>query len=162
MVAVPWGMPIGRVRFKRSAGCFLVLACLCIVESTCSSPVAQSHIDANVPDAASFDTLMQRDLSAYFEKTLETSGKIHVDYQLLRKGPTQTGISYPKFYVWAKVSSGSRVVTEGAVRVAAVDGALFTVTNFIGKDQILAEPEKVNTVFPAALNATIIGLAAAK
>src|ERR1700722_12718152 len=155
-------MPIGRVRFKRSAGCFLVLACLCIVESPASSPVAQSHIDANVPDAASFDTLMQRDLSAYFEKTLETSGKIHVDYQLLRKGPTQTGISYPKFYVWAKVSSGSRVVTEGAVRVAAVDGALFTVTNFIGKDQILAEPEKVNTVFPTALNATIIGLAAAK
>jgi hypothetical protein len=133
-----------------------------MVECTCSSPVAQSHMDANVPDAASFDILMQRDLSAYFEKTLETSGKVHVDYQLLRKGPTQTGVSYPKFYVWAKVSNGGHVVTEGAARVAAVNRTRFTVTDFLGRDQILAEPEKVNMVFPSALNARIVEFAAAK
>jgi hypothetical protein len=154
---------MGRIKFKmRSAGCLLLLAGLCITESACDSPVAQSHIDANVPDSTSFDAFMERDLTVYFEKTLETSGKIHVDYQLLRKGSTQTGISYPKFYVWAKIFSGSRILTEGAVSVAAVDGTQFTVTDFLGKDQIAAEPEKINTIFPAALNAKILALAATK
>jgi hypothetical protein len=138
------------------------MAGLWITECACESPVAQSHIDANVPDATSFDTLMERDLSAYFEKTLETSGRIHVDYQLLRKGPTQTGISYPKFYVWAKILDGSRILAEGAVRVEAVDGTQFTVTHFLGKDQIAADPEKIATVFPSALKAEILALAAAK
>lgn len=156
-------MPIGRPKFKmRSAGYLLLLAGLFITQCACESPVAQSHIDANVPDATSFGTLMERDLSAYFEKTLETRGKIHVGYQLLREGPTQTGISYPKFYVWAKIFSGSRILTEGAVRVAAVDGTQFTVTDFLSKEQIAAEPEKIKTVFPTALNAKILALAAAK
>lgn len=146
----------------RSAGCLLLLAGLCITECACESQVAQSHIDANIPDGTSFDPLMERDLNAYFGKTLEISGKIHVDYQLLRNGPTQTGIGYPKFYVWARVFNGSRVLTEGAVRVAAVDGAQFTVTDFLGKEQIAAEPEKISTVFPAALKAKILALAAAK
>jgi len=105
---------------------------------------------------------MERDLSAYFERRLGTSDKIHVDYHLLREGPTQTGISYPKFYVWAKILSGSRVLAEGAVRVEAVDRTQFTVTHFFGKDQIAADPEKISTVFPAALKAKILALAAAK
>lgn len=105
---------------------------------------------------------MERDLHAYFEKTLSTTDKIHVQYQLLRDGPTQTGIGYPKFYVWAKIFSGDRVLTEGAVRVAAVDRTQFDVTGFLDKGQIAAEPEKVKSVFPSALNEQILTLAAAK
>ena len=156
-------MPIGRFKLRtRSLGYVVLLAGLCITECACESPVAQSHIDANVPDATSFSTVMERDLSAHFEKTLDTRGRIRVEYQLLRTGPTQTGISYPKFYVWTTIFSGSRILTEGAARVAAVDGTQFNVMDFLGKDDIAAEPEKVNTIFPAALNAKILALAAAK
>jgi hypothetical protein len=140
----------------------VLLASICLTQPACQSPVAQSHIDANVPDAKVFGPLMERDLQAYFEKTLDTTDKIHVQYQLLRDGPTQTGISYPKFYVWAKILSGNRILTEGAVRVAAVNGTQFNVTDFLGKDQIAAEPEKVKSVFPSALNEKILTLAAAK
>ncbi len=140
----------------------LLLAVICPSESACLSPVAQSHIDANVPDTKSFDTLMKRDLGAYFEKTLKTPDKVRVEYQLLRDGPTQTGISYPKFYVWATVFSGARNLTEGAVRVAAVDRTQFTVTDFLSKDQIVAEPEKIKSVFPPALNEKILSLATTK
>ena len=115
-----------------------------------------------MPDAKVFGPLMERNLRACFEKTLGATDKIHVQYLLLRDGPTQTGISYPKFYVWARILSGNRILTEGAVRLAAVDGAQFNVTDFLGKDQIAAEPEKVKSVFPSALNEKILTLAAAK
>ena len=140
----------------------MLLASICVTPSASQSPLAQSHIDANVPDAKAFGTLMERDLRVYFEKALDTKEKIHVQYQLLREGPTQTGIAYPKFYVWAKILSGNRILTEGAVRVAAVDRKQFNVTDFLGKDQIAAEPEKVKSVFPTALNEKILTLAAAK
>ena len=156
-------MPMGSFRFRtRSLEAFVLLAALCVAECACESPVAQSHIDANVPGANSFDSLMERDLSAYFEQTLGTNGEIHVDYRLLREGSTQTGISYPKFYVWAKILSGSRILTEGAVRVEAVDRTQFTVTHFLSKDQIATDPDKIDAIFPAALKAKILALAAAK
>jgi hypothetical protein len=146
----------------RLAECLLLATGVCVIESACQSPLDQSHIDANVPDTKSFDTLMKRDLRAYFEKTLSTTGKVHVEYQLLRDGPTQTGISYPKFYVWATVFRGARNLTEGAVRVAAVDRTQFTVTDFLSEDQIVAEPEKIKSIFPPALNEKILALATAK
>jgi hypothetical protein len=111
----------------------VLLASICLTQPACQSPLAQSHIDANVPDAKVFGPLMERDLQGYFEKTLDTTEKIHVQFQLLRDGPTQTGISYPKFYVWAKILSGDRILTEGAVRVAAVDRTQFNVTDAFGK-----------------------------
>ena len=57
---------------------------------------------------------------------------------------------------------GQALLTEGAVRLEAVDGTQFNVTDFLGKDQIAAEPEKVKSVFPSALNEKILTLAAAK
>jgi hypothetical protein len=77
----------------------------------------------------------------------------------LREGPTQTGISYPKFYLWVKVYIGKETMAEGAIRVAAVERQRFDVTDFIARNNIVAEPAKVQLVFPAALNEKILRLA---
>ena len=61
-----------------------------------SSGIAESHINANVPRSQDFDAYMKRDLASFLCKGAH---ECRVEYQMLREGPTQTGISYPKFYV---------------------------------------------------------------
>jgi len=120
--------------------------------------IAQSHIEANVPDALSFDSLLRRDLAAYFH-TIDPSSPSTVEYRLLRNGPTQTGVSYPKFYLWVTAKSGSTIVHEGAVRVAAIEKTRFEVTRFVPRTEILKAPQEVQNVFPSPLVAPILELA---
>ena len=61
----------------------------------------------DIPPAGVFDSVLKHDLTAYF--ALRDSGPISVSYQLLRDGPTITGIAYPKYYVWVVVRSGKRL-----------------------------------------------------
>lgn len=129
--------------------------------SWCQS-IEQSHIEANVPDKNSFNNLLERDLRVYFARTLKKHDLLRVEYNLLREGPTQTGIAYPKFYLWTKVYSGKEVVDEGAIRVAAVDRERFEITDFVSKRKIIAKPANVELVFPAALTEKILRLAGVK
>jgi len=50
---------------------------------------------------------------------------------MLRDGPTQSGVSYPKFYLWVRVAGGKSVDDRGAVRVVAVKRKRFDVTDFM-------------------------------
>src|SRR6266480_109794 len=81
--------------------------------------ISQSHIDANVPPDSIFDALLHRDLARYFEPSL--GGSLAIDVELLRRGHTQSGIAYPKFYVWVLVRRDQRPLKEGYAQVAAVD-----------------------------------------
>jgi len=121
----------------------------------------QSHIEANVPPAESFDGFINRDLLAYF-KASGTPGATTVTYKPLRNGPTQSGVSYPKYYLWVKVLTGSKLSQEGAVRVAAIERTHFDVTNFMSKTQIQSAPAEVGNVFPAALVPSVLSLAGVK
>ncbi|MEQ1793385.1 MAG: hypothetical protein ABL970_04260 [Nitrospira sp.] len=121
----------------------------------------QSHIEANVPPLESFEGFLDRDLLAYFKASgIQTATA--VVYKPLRNGPTQSGLSYPKYYLWVKVLLGSKVVQEGAVRVAAVEYTHFEVTNFMSKTQIQEAPSSVGSVFPVALVQSVRSLAGAK
>jgi len=103
---------------------------------------------------------MERDLCAYFEQRLkQKTDEVRVEYQLLRDSPTQTGISYPKYNLWARIFSGRKLVASGAVRVAAVEKLRFDVTDFLSSEEILAAPARVQLVFPAVLKEKILGLA---
>ncbi len=102
----------------------------------------------DIPPAAVFDSVLKHDLTAYF--ALRDSGPISVSYQLLRDGPTITGIAYPKYYVWVVVRSGKRLVRVGAARVAAINRS-FEVTNFVEAQGIVRDPASVRSVFPAPL-----------
>ena len=123
--------------------------------------VQQSHIEANVPPSEDFDGLLQRDLLAYFRSSGAPTAT-RVEYQLLRSGPTQSGVAFPKYYLWARVSSGPTLLVEGAVRVAAMERKRFEVKNFMSKDAVRAAPSDVGTIFPAALAPAVLSLAGIK
>ena len=108
--------------------------------------IAESHIRGNVPERADFGPFMERDLGAYFGNL--ASKPVRVTYELLRDGPTQTGVGYPKFYLWVTVNEGSRTAQSGAVRVAAIEKKRFEVTHFLSVAEIRTNPEAVYTVFP--------------
>jgi hypothetical protein len=120
--------------------------------------IQASHIQANVPDETAFSRLLQRDLDAYFAN--RGFRRPAVAFELLRRAPTQSGIAYPKFYVWVRVRSADGSVTSGAVRVAAVDRQRFEVTAFLSVSEIKADPSQVASVFPAILVPAIIDRAA--
>lgn len=107
--------------------------------------VAESHIRGNVPAQPKFDKLLKRDLTRYFTK----AGKAPtVEYEFLRHGPTQTGVAFPKYYLWVKVRHGRRLTGEGAVRVAAVGQKQFDVTDFLSIAEMRRNPSQIDTVFP--------------
>lgn len=108
--------------------------------------VAASSIQANVPAAPKFGRLLTRDLTAYFAKS--TGKGVTVKYEPLRDGPTQTGVSFPKFYVWVRVSRGGKQIGEGAARVAAVEQKRFEVTDYLSRVVMQGDPDQIYQVFP--------------
>jgi hypothetical protein len=100
---------------------------------------------------------LQRDLTSYFCKGYKDC---HVEFELLQNGPTATGVSYPKYYLWTKALSGNHLISEGAARVAAIDQQHFEVINFLAADDIDASPAQVEQLFPASLVDKIIAKAA--
>lgn len=125
---------------------FTLLACACHAQIP---GVAESHIAMNVPSTNDFRPFLIRDLTDYLKPTL--GDKLTVDYQLLRDGPTQSGVAYPKFYVWMRATNAGQTLIEGATRVAAIDKKRFEITNFLPRAEIVSHPDAVMSIFPAAL-----------
>ena len=109
-----------------------------------------SHLEGNVPDQTHFHQYLERDLRAYFQaETLED--------ELLRDGPTQVGVSLPKYYLWVRAKDKTENVTaEGACRVAAIEKELFEVLQFLDKESISRDPERLKSIFPAPLVPVIL------
>ena len=108
--------------------------------------ISWSHIAANVPSSEEFDAILARDLRSYFE---ELGGRtVTVEYEFLRKGPTQVGVAYPKYYLWVKVYSDGVLVEEGAVRIAVIEKKRVEVTDYLSKEEILSNPEQIYYIFP--------------
>jgi hypothetical protein len=122
--------------------------------------VRESHIDGNVPEKKDFDRFLKRDLTAFFQEG--TKGRVRVEYELLRKEPTQSGVAFPKFYLWVKAFQGRKLLVEGAARVAAVEKKRFDVVNFREKAEIQKDPDAVANAFPAALVPEILRRAGVK
>ncbi len=101
--------------------------------------IHNSHIEGNTPDGQNFDTFLKRDLKAYFQET--NKNITDVQYYLLRDNATQVGVSYPKYYVWAKALADNQVVQEGAAELMAMDKTAFAVNSFILRSDIEAKPE---------------------
>ena len=109
--------------------------------------VQTSHIQANVPAPEDFDRLLTRDLEQYFKGRAATV--VDVRHEMLRDGPTQSGVAYPKFYAWVRVLDGAKVVDQGAVRLAAIGRKEFQITDFVSEANIRANPKAIYKVFPA-------------
>lgn len=122
--------------------------------------VAESHIAANVPSTNDFRPFLIRDLTAYLKPT--HGDKLTVDYELLRDGPTQSGVAYPKFYLWLRATNAEKTVIQGAVRVAAVDKKRFDVTDFVPRADIVSHPDALDRIFPRAVIEKILTKAGVK
>jgi hypothetical protein len=122
--------------------------------------VRRSYIEANVPAAGDFDPLLRRDLGAFF--AARTAQAVEVQYRLLRDGPTQTGLAYPKYYAWVRVFAGSSLVEEGAVRLAAIERKRFEITDYVTAATARSDLKAVEAVFPRALVPTILKSAGAR
>ena len=116
----------------------------------------KSHVKTDVPEQDEFSKFIQRDLQSYFHLELNRTD-IKVNFELLRKGATQSGMAYPKFYAWVNVfdNSGNKL-ESGAVRLAAVDGDRFEISDFINKSSILGKRVELADVFPELLIDKII------
>lgn len=134
---------------------------LWLLHAAAEPDLQRSHIESNVPPAADFDRLLQRDLRAYFNGKAPDGPVTAVDVQLLRAAPTQSGTSFPKFYLWVKARAGAAVVREGAVRVVAMERIGFEVTDFVPSERVRVEPDAVRAVFPAALVPAVLDRAGA-
>ncbi len=111
--------------------------------------IQASHVRGNVPDGPAFDRLLERDLNAYFA-ALGVENVV-TRAELLREGATQSGVAYPKFYLWVQLFSGRNLVNSGAVRAAAVQKMRFEITDFLSASEIVEQPERVGSIFPAPL-----------
>ena len=107
--------------------------------------IQKSHLDANIPDQFKFDSLLKRDLEKYFSKK---SKPVVVKWEFLREVPTQSGVAYPKYYLWTKIYSDDKLSKEGAVRVAAIDGTRFEITDFVSVKEIKNHSQDIYTIFP--------------
>ncbi len=116
--------------------------------------IQRSHINANVPDSADFENFLRRDLAAYFAAAGKKKSVL-VEHESLRKGPTQSGVSYPKFYLWVRIAGGKNPKDRGAVRLAAIDKKRFEVTDFVSEESIRNDPNGIYRIFPAPVCETI-------
>lgn len=133
---------------------------LCCSQAFAQSRIQQSHIEANVPSTSEFRPLLERDLLAYFRAS-GTPSVTTVQFKLLREGPTQSGVSYPKYYAWVKALAGANALKEGAVRVAAIQRNRFEITHFIPLQEIKSNPSEIGSIFPAPLVPEVLSLAGA-
>jgi hypothetical protein len=139
--------------------CLAATACAASCSRSSAQGVQESHIAGNIPDVDQFDTVLKRDLSAYFLSLGMARPK--VTYEMLRIGPTQSGVAYPKYYLWASAVSDGGQSLVGALRVAAIERLRFEVTDFVSRDDVLAKPDVLASIFPAALLPSIRTKAAA-
>jgi hypothetical protein len=107
--------------------------------------IQKSHIEANVADQLQFDSLMKRDLEKYFSATF---GQVSIVWEFLRYGATQSGVAYPKYYLWTKIYNGDKLIDEGAVRVAAIEKTGFNVTDFVNIKDIRQKNKDIYMIFP--------------
>lgn len=110
----------------------------------------QLRLDSDMPQQPSVTPFLQRDLLSYFRRSGFSSATL-VDTTLLRNVPTQTGVAAPKYYAWVQVKSGTAVLTQGAVRIAAIEKNQYEVLDFLTAQQIKGNRDAVAKVFPAAL-----------
>jgi hypothetical protein len=107
------------------------------------------HIKANVPPDAIFMKLLERDVRAHLVSNRLPSKNVKIE--LLRKGATQSGISFPKYYIWTHAVDVSGHHVEGAMRVAAIERIRFDITDFTLAASIRSDPAQLDAIYPALL-----------
>lgn len=133
-------------RFQKNLICLLLGVALSASFQTNCAPVSAQNLPSG---GEAFKQNFQECLETYFATS--SKGKVSISYELLRRVPTVSGVSAPKYYAWAKVMQDGKTLSEGAVRVAEYDDVKFDVTNFASQKDINSGAAKIEDTFPAAL-----------
>ena len=141
------------------SGTFLLIAILLLAGASpgCSSilhAIIGSRSDADVPEAKDFDRILTHDLTEYM--TDKSDKDVKVTYEMLRDGPTQSGVALPKFYIWIeKRTADGTLIQDAAARIAAVQKTHFDVVQYYDRERIKKEPDLIKQVFPAEVSEKI-------
>jgi hypothetical protein len=127
----------------------IIVAGMHILPIILIAPLSASHINANVPSSGQFDIFLVRDLEKYAKENYGQG--VSVRYELLRDGPTQVGVGYPKYYVWVQVREKEKILGEGAALVAAVNKDGFQVMEFFSREKIESNTQQIYQVFPQSV-----------
>ena len=147
-------MTFGSVRWPFAVKLLLLMLAIPSAPAILAQSVRESHVQAHVPDAKTFRSLLVRDAGAFLSNRIGRQAT--AEYEFLREGATQTGIAFPKFYLWVRaVDKDKRVLIEGAMRVAAIERTHFEVTDFLTRQEILAAPARMEAIFPRLLLSSI-------
>jgi hypothetical protein len=115
----------------------------------------QGHIDANIPDQKDFDRILNGDITKYV--TDKADKNITVKVELLRIGPSQSGVALPKYYIWIeKRNSKGVLMEEAAARIAAINRDHFDVIQYYDRRRLETETDLVSKVFPQDVYAWIV------
>ena len=121
-----------------------------MTEEQFAQSLAESHIQGNVPADKDFLPFLQRDLNVHFGGQAGTPAVQRVE--MLREGPTQSGLSYPKFYLWIVLLDGR----EAVVAVAAIDRKRFQVDQVFFAAEIATNQEVMNGKLPPPVAAAAL------
>lgn len=127
------------------------------VHTVVQSPILASHINTIMPVHEDFESLLRRDLLAFFKENVDPTAS-RVEFKLLRNRPTQVGVACPKYYLWVVAYKDSKLIVQGAARVAEVESNQFDVIQFLTQAEIQSAPDDVKNIFPAALVPAILSL----
>lgn len=148
---------IKRTNIRSIILCILAAPSIHACNQLAMYEVHKSHVDANVPDANNFDSILIADLQSYFRSKIGKS--VRIEYELLRREPTQSGVAYPHYYAWIVAYDGQSTTLEGAVRLNAINKSQFEITNFLSKADIAKNSSEAESVFPQALMPGILSRA---
>lgn len=147
--------PRRRKTLSRWAAALILLALLAGAGLCAVSPVlilaliSMAHIKANAPDEAHFDELLTSSLETYC-RDMGGGKPVTVRYAMLRDGPTQAGLGFPKYYVWVEVFDGPRRIVQGAAKAVGINRQELEITDFFSEATIGNLPLSLYRTFPKA------------
>lgn len=121
-----------------------------MTEEEFSRSLAESHVNGNVPAEKDCVPFLTRDLNAYFAGRANTPAV--KSFEMLRDGPTQSGLSFPKFFAWVVLLDGR----EAAVEVAAIDKKEFRIVQVFFASDIAKDRQVMNEQFPPPVIETVL------
>lgn len=117
-----------------------------LMDATTIQDIQKSHIDANLPPIEKHEMLIKDEIRRYLK--LSKTEKLKIESELLRTQPTQSGISYPKFYRWVKVIKNKWPIIAGAIRYSLIEKKKAEISDFVDSHFILNDPSISLKVFP--------------
>jgi hypothetical protein len=107
-----------------------------------------------VPDNKTFGPLLIHVLTSCFED--DRFKDLQFKYTFLADHPFQSGIAFPKYYLWVEKYDGSHPIGRGVIEVAAIDQTRLGVVEFVSKKDLATDLEWIKRHYPPEVCKSIL------